>query len=209
MLGRDSDSDRDEAEASDDDMMDEVDDNGGRRAGRGGGGKGSKKGSRTASPDPAVPTPQKKDGEHPYLQSGAATCSEGFVKCYLRVPQAVGLYCSCHAAQASKGNFQKTCNKTFRTCCRPRLHIRDSSVLSQGFVTHFLSISASWWVYEAVDLLNFPDREYFAIGTSKKRTTKFAAQWMGQAVQLSWGPGQNSRTKHKKNHLGWQNSRTI
>ena len=35
----------------------------------------------------------------------AATCSEGFVNCFLRVPQAVGLYCSCHAAQASKGNF--------------------------------------------------------------------------------------------------------
>ena len=36
---------------------------------------------------------------------GAATCSEGFVNYFLRVPQTVGLYCSCHAAQASKGNF--------------------------------------------------------------------------------------------------------
>ena len=40
------------------------------------------------------------------------------VKCFLRVPQAVGLYCSCHAAQSSKGNFQKTYYKTFRTSCR-------------------------------------------------------------------------------------------
>ena len=40
------------------------------------------------------------------ILGGAATCSEGFVNCFLRVPQAVvGLYCSCHAAQASKGNF--------------------------------------------------------------------------------------------------------
>ena len=40
-----------------------------------------------------------------YLLGGAATCSEGFVNVFLRVPQAVGLYCSCHAAQASRGNF--------------------------------------------------------------------------------------------------------
>ena len=32
----------------------------------------------------------------------------GFVKCFLRVPQAIELYCRCHAAQASKGNFQET-----------------------------------------------------------------------------------------------------
>ena len=31
------------------------------------------------------------------LPGGAATCSEGFVNCFLRVPQAVGPYCSCHA----------------------------------------------------------------------------------------------------------------
>ena len=37
---------------------------------------------------------------------GADTCSKGFVNCFLRVPQAVGLYGSCHAAQASKGNFK-------------------------------------------------------------------------------------------------------
>ena len=39
------------------------------------------------------------------LLGGATTCSEGFVNRFLGVPQAVGLYCSCHAAQASKGNF--------------------------------------------------------------------------------------------------------
>ena len=39
---------------------------------------------------------------------GAATCSQGFVSCFLRHPQAVGLYYSCHAAQASQWNFQKT-----------------------------------------------------------------------------------------------------
>ena len=38
---------------------------------------------------------------------------KGFVKYFLRVPLAVGLYCSCNAAQASKGNFQKTFYKTF------------------------------------------------------------------------------------------------
>ena len=57
--GRDSDSDRDEAEASDDDMIDEVDDNG-RGVGRKG---GSKRGSGTVSPDPPPPSSPKKEGE--------------------------------------------------------------------------------------------------------------------------------------------------
>ena len=39
------------------------------------------------------------------ILGGAATCSEGFVNCFLRVPQTVELYFSCHAAQASKWNF--------------------------------------------------------------------------------------------------------
>ena len=44
----------------------------------------------------------------------------GFVKCFLRVPQAVGLYCSYTAAPASKGNFQKIIYyKTFGTSGRP------------------------------------------------------------------------------------------
>ena len=37
--------------------------------------------------------------------------------------QAAGLNCSCHAAQASKMNFQKTCYKTFSSTCRPRLYV--------------------------------------------------------------------------------------
>ena len=41
--------------------------------------------------------------------------------------QAVGLYCSCHAAQASKGNFQKTHYKTFRTSGRPTQQVITSS----------------------------------------------------------------------------------
>ena len=56
------------------------------------------------------------------IPSGVATCSKGFVKYFLRVPQAVGLYCSCHAAQESKGNLQKTYYKTFVTSCLPRLY---------------------------------------------------------------------------------------
>ena len=54
-----------------------------------------------------------------YLLGRLVTCSEGFVNCFLRVPQAVGLYCSCHAAQASKGNYWKTHYKTRGTSGRP------------------------------------------------------------------------------------------
>ena len=57
------------------------------------------------------------------IQSGAAGCGKCFVTCVLRVPQTVGLNCSCHAAQASKGNSQKTCYKTLYTTCRPRLYL--------------------------------------------------------------------------------------
>ena len=39
---------------------------------------------------------------------------KGFaVKCFLRVPRAVGLHCSCRAPQVSKGNFQDKFYKTF------------------------------------------------------------------------------------------------
>ena len=55
------------------------------------------------------------------VHSGAATWREGFVKCFPTFPQAVGMYCSCHAAQESKGNIQKTNNKILSTSCRPRL----------------------------------------------------------------------------------------
>ena len=53
-----------------------------------------------------------------FIQGAAAGCVQGFKKCFPRVPQAVGLYCSCCAAQASRGNFQKTLSKTLcATCC--------------------------------------------------------------------------------------------
>ena len=52
-------------------------------------------------------------------QVGRPLVRRGFVRCFLRVPQAVGLYCSCHAAPANKGNFHKTYYKTFGTSGRP------------------------------------------------------------------------------------------
>ena len=55
-----------------------------------------------------------------YIQSGAATCSEGFVTWLLRVPQAVGPYFSCHAAQSSEGNFQKNRLQNLRNKLSPK-----------------------------------------------------------------------------------------
>ena len=56
------------------------------------------------------------------VPSGAATCSEGFVKCFMIVPQAVGwLHCSCQGAQEGKGKwrFQKTyCKQVAAPDCR-------------------------------------------------------------------------------------------
>ena len=55
-------------------------------------------------------------------------CGKCFVTCFLRVPHAVGLNCSCHAAQASKGNLQKTCYKTFYRTYSPRLYCKDRQI---------------------------------------------------------------------------------
>ena len=55
------------------------------------------------------------------MQSGASGCEKSVVKCFPRVPRALGLYCSCRAAQVSKGNFQKTFYTTFFTTWCPRL----------------------------------------------------------------------------------------
>ena len=62
------------------------------------------------------------------LQSGEATCSEGFVKCCLIVPQAVGMYCSCHAAQASKVNkhITKPSEQVAAPDCRSRASIFET-----------------------------------------------------------------------------------
>ena len=70
-----------------------------------------------------------------FIHSGAATCKNFFEKCFLRVPPAVGLYCSCHAAQASKGNLQKTYNKTFSTSYRPRLYKTSISGVKFSWTT--------------------------------------------------------------------------
>ena len=59
----------------------------------------------------------------PPIQSETSDCEKGFV----RVPQAVGLNCSCRAAQVSKGNVQKTFYKTFFTTWRPRLYWPDGA----------------------------------------------------------------------------------
>ena len=66
---------------------------------------------------PKLASDYKRDG----LKSGAATCSKGFEKCFLRAPQGVGLPCSYHSALANKENFQKTYYKTFGTCRHHRL----------------------------------------------------------------------------------------
>ena len=42
-----------------------------------------------------------------YLQSGAAGRVKGLVTCFLRVPLAVWLNCSCHAAQAEQGEISE------------------------------------------------------------------------------------------------------
>ena len=65
------------------------------------------------------------------IHSGAATCSGGFVKCFLSVPLACsGSMAAAVQAAQRPGNSQKTCFKTFGTSCRPRLYIQCIPVVS-------------------------------------------------------------------------------
>ena len=50
-----------------------------------------------------------------YLQSGAATCSEGFVICFLKVPLACLAAWQLQYSPTSWGTLAETCYKTFGT----------------------------------------------------------------------------------------------
>ena len=66
------------------------------------------------------------------MQSGAAGREKGFLKCFLRVPQAVGLYCSFPAAQASVEDFQKHFTRSFSQPDAPRLYFSKTASFSQS-----------------------------------------------------------------------------
>ena len=57
------------------------------------------------------------------VQSGAATCSEGFVICFLEAPLACLSSITAAVQPNSLWNSQKTFYKTFRTSCCPRLYL--------------------------------------------------------------------------------------
>ena len=83
-----------------------------------------------------------------HLQSVAATYSEGFVICFLKVPLA-GLSRMTAAVQPNTlGNSQKTFNKTFGTSCRPTLYGVRFHITFLKLTTSLNSIpgSPSWVV---------------------------------------------------------------
>ena len=67
------------------------------------------------------------------VPGGAAIFFEGFVNTFLKVPQAIGQYCSCHAAQQARGTFRKHISKPSEQVAAP-----PSSYLlpRQAFATH-------------------------------------------------------------------------
>ena len=59
------------------------------------------------------------------LQSGAATCTVGFVTCFLKVPPCLLAWAAWQlqdSPRAGTGNSRKTFYKTFGTSLRPRLY---------------------------------------------------------------------------------------
>ena len=81
-----------------------------------------------------------------YLQGGAATCSEGFVICFLKVPLACLGSMAAAIQPNSLGNSQKTFYKTFGTRGRPThvvtlMPIPITSVILGVIVNEVLYIS--------------------------------------------------------------------
>ena len=73
------------------------------------------------------------------LNSEVAACSQGFVKCFPRVPQAIGLYYSRHARELSENTLQ--CLRTklpTQTVEKPSVHFdfnsSDSGQAAESFV---------------------------------------------------------------------------
>ena len=62
-------------------------------------------------------------------QSGAETCSEAFVICFLKVPLACLGRMAAAVQPKGLGNSQNTFYNTFGTSCRPRLYIYASFVV--------------------------------------------------------------------------------
>ena len=60
---------------------------------------------------------------HIFVLGGAATCSEGFLICFLRVPPACFGNMAAAVQPNDLGNFQKTVNKTFVTSGCPTQYI--------------------------------------------------------------------------------------
>ena len=83
---------------------------------------------------------RRRRGSSEAVSSTIWGCGKCFVTCFLRVPQAARLNCSCHAAQASRGNFQKTCFKTFYWTCRPRLLSVAHPLVHDNLLNVFLEI---------------------------------------------------------------------
>ena len=111
------------------------------------------------------------------LPVGAATCSKGFVNSFLRVPQAVGLYCSCHAAQASKGNFKKTYYKTFRASGRPTQYSAFHPVI------HMVLKMRIWGIHPACGpLLQLPTAQESPCKSHIITKRNMANEWMKTAV---------------------------
>ena len=75
------------------------------------------------------------------IQGYSSGHGKGFVRFFLRVPQAVGLYCSCNAAQAGKRNCQKTLkqNISLDLMNNPILIVTRSDNFSFGIVITFIS----------------------------------------------------------------------
>ena len=76
-----------------------------------------------------------------YVQPGAATCSEGFVFCFLKGPFACLVSMAAAVQPNCLWNSQKTLNKTFYSTCRPTLYVQPGAAsCSEGFVFCFLKI---------------------------------------------------------------------
>ena len=69
--------------------------------------------------------PKDTEDTDPHVLGGAATCSKGFVLCFLKVPLACLGSMAAAVQLNSLGNSWKTFYKTLGTSCCPRLYLHD------------------------------------------------------------------------------------
>ena len=77
----------------------------------------------------------KSAGSGSAVPGGAATCSEGFVKCFLRVPRLLGCTAAAMLPKQARGSFRKHVTKPHPVDCSNNLMGDAPAMINDGSVS--------------------------------------------------------------------------